>query len=54
MFLYFDYPLEQGLRRALTVGVPSWHLYFDYPLEQGLRHECNQVTLVETCILIIH
>ena len=37
--MYFDYPLEQGLRQngyrpAITCGK-----YFDYPLEQGLRRD---------------
>ena len=36
--LYFDYPLEQGLRplrHSQRQSVNS--VYFDYPLEQGLR-----------------
>ena len=35
--MYFDYPLEQGLRPPLPLY--SWFhgMYFDYPLEQGLR-----------------
>ena len=35
---YFDYPLEQGLRRPYFRVVIAFHPYFDYPLEQGLRH----------------
>ena len=36
--LYFDYPLEQGLRHSRSFVVDSYASeYFDYPLEQGLR-----------------
>ena len=41
--LYFDYPLEQGLRRRFVVLAPRSREYFDYPLEQGLRHMRPQV-----------
>ena len=37
--MYFDYPLEQGLRRNLLFEDCIYSLYFDYPLEQGLRQE---------------
>ena len=36
--MYFDYPLEQGLRQCSVFALLSSVLYFDYPLEQGLRH----------------
>ena len=36
---YFDYPLEQGLRRIQLLSSMSPTSYFDYPLEQGLRPE---------------
>ena len=42
--MYFDYPLEQGLRLyGPFAQATAYRLYFDYPLEQGLRHayECN-------------
>ena len=35
--MYFDYPLEQGLRQSLNFCFVVFILYFDYPLEQGLR-----------------
>ena len=35
--LYFDYPLEQGLRPVKDECNNGKHRYFDYPLEQGLR-----------------
>ena len=37
--MYFDYPLEQGLRlRKISRRSRFFmYLYFDYPLEQGLR-----------------
>ena len=35
--MYFDYPLEQGLRRYVQTNESSQNKYFDYPLEQGLR-----------------
>ncbi len=35
--MYFDYPLEQGLRREFVIVNLPEELYFDYPLEQGLR-----------------
>ena len=34
---YFDYPLEQGLRRQQSAEPLNGSVYFDYPLEQGLR-----------------
>ena len=34
---YFDYPLEQGLRRIAHDNRIIHGMYFDYPLEQGLR-----------------
>ena len=37
--MYFDYPLEQGLRRTKIINPASAELYFDYPLEQGLRQK---------------
>ena len=36
--MYFDYPLEQGLRLEFAKFFIIKKLYFDYPLEQGLRH----------------
>ena len=36
--MYFDYPLEQGLRPGTVTTGASALVYFDYPLEQGLRH----------------
>ena len=54
--MYFDYPLEQGLRqsaRKAILRLSFW--YFDYPLEQGLRQDNNST---HNCpvygILIIH
>ena len=35
--VYFDYPLEQGLRPNAPEHPTSIPTYFDYPLEQGLR-----------------
>ena len=35
--MYFDYPLEQGLRRDYLNLDFDCVVYFDYPLEQGLR-----------------
>ena len=35
--MYFDYPLEQGLRRRMRYPASPISWYFDYPLEQGLR-----------------
>ena len=35
---YYDYPLEQGLRRSPPERTPPHLVYYDYPLEQGLRH----------------
>ena len=36
--LYFDYPLEQGLRPLPPSATNGFSMsYFDYPLEQGLR-----------------
>ena len=35
--LYFDYPLEQGLRPRYDIHAFASRVYFDYPLEQGLR-----------------
>ena len=37
ILLYFDYPLEQGLRHQQTLLLFRGEEYFDYPLEQGLR-----------------
>ena len=38
--MYFDYPLEQGLRlSAVSPASVIAEKYFDYPLEQGLRQE---------------
>ena len=37
--MYFDYPLEQGLRQKFLLNPEELILYFDYPLEQGLRHQ---------------
>ena len=42
--LYFDYPLEQGLRRVLPVSNLFNSSYFDYPLEQGLRQRTDKIT----------
>ena len=36
--MYFDYPLEQGLRHKCSHLCKRFEKYFDYPLEQGLRH----------------
>ena len=41
--LYYDYPLEQGLRHISDNTIISPKLYYDYPLEQGLRHKPIQV-----------
>ena len=38
---YFDYPLEQGLRRSAAWLTLRTVRYFDYPLEQGLRRFVN-------------
>ena len=35
--MYFDYPLEQGLRQPRENEAYTHYKYFDYPLEQGLR-----------------
>ena len=35
--VYFDYPLEQGLRLRKVKAKTATKEYFDYPLEQGLR-----------------
>ena len=35
--MYFDYPLEQGLRHPYLFAMHGEFKYFDYPLEQGLR-----------------
>ena len=35
--MYFDYPLEQGLRLVVARVNEQFFWYFDYPLEQGLR-----------------
>ena len=40
--MYFDYPLEQGLRHLTVTQDSAERQYFDYPLEQGLRQ-------AETC-----
>ena len=41
--MYFDYPLEQGLRQQLGINQSAIvAVYFDYPLEQGLRRKCRQ------------
>ena len=37
--VYFDYPLEQGLRLVQWNIGQSTTKYFDYPLEQGLRRQ---------------
>ena len=53
--MYFDYPLEQGLRHRTMTNNSFIRLYFDYPLEQGLRHDREQQKLpLRHCILIIH
>ena len=39
--MYFDYPLEQGLRRYFCPDLDRNVGYFDYPLEQGLRQTIN-------------
>ena len=54
--MYFDYPLEQGLRRIISTQ-EHYHvaMYFDYPLEQGLRQLASSPKKQEICcILIIH
>ena len=43
--VYFDYPLEQGLRLKQGSSVRAEVVYFDYPLEQGLRHHSAQQKL---------
>ena len=35
--LYYDYPLEQGLRQFNIERKLNKNRYYDYPLEQGLR-----------------
>ena len=37
--MYFDYPLEQGLRQEFCNLLSRQIKYFDYPLEQGLRRD---------------
>ena len=42
--MYFDYPLEQGLRQySYRLTCPEYLTYFDYPLEQGLRRHQMQL-----------
>ena len=43
MGVYFDYPLEQGLRPHIVSYHVRYDLYFDYPLEQGLRHQDKNI-----------
>ena len=52
--LYFDYPLEQGLRQTIQLLLGQRLGYFDYPLEQGLRHTAECYYRSRNCILIIH
>ena len=63
--LYFDYPLEQGLRQMRKLRQTLIRMYFDYPLEQGLRQLSIRTRIKttdqglayhigRTCILIIH
>ena len=52
--MYFDYPLEQGLRLFSAGSCTEYNKYFDYPLEQGLRQKIFYVHNYFVCILIIH
>ena len=54
--MYFDYPLEQGLRRiGNTFNIALYREYFDYPLEQGLRLASDLTAAYKYhSILIIH
>ena len=52
--MYFDYPLEQGLRLTLASTESLAKKYFDYPLEQGLRLHTISVAIDSCSILIIH
>ena len=47
--MYFDYPLEQGLRQNNAKIPDTPAMYFDYPLEQGLRHTVS-VTCMGTSV----
>ena len=48
--MYFDYPLEQGLRHSLIRFLNNFlTLYFDYPLEQGLRRLLPALTSIRAC-----
>ena len=53
--MYYDYPLEQGLRQCSCGTSRQILAYYDYPLEQGLRLSENFVEddSVEG-IMIIH
>ena len=42
--MYFDYPLEQGLRQTSRMKTSPLLMYFDYPLEQGLRQRRKELT----------
>ena len=52
--MYFDYPLEQGLRRRQPLPQLPEDKYFDYPLEQGLRLNADRPASDDGSILIIH
>ena len=54
--VYYDYPLEQGLRRNNTISsIQHLFVYYDYPLEQGLRHRSEaQSCPLPLSIMIIH
>ena len=49
--LYFDYPLEQGLRQMFFgARYSTEYKYFDYPLEQGLRQNTFLSLLLFTAV----